>query len=302
MKKLLALLLALLTLLSLAACGDRPEELPIPDAPAAETPAEAPADEAETPAPEAETPAPEAETPAPEARPEPAPETPAPTPADPGVLTALTAQQQYEANIFLSNFAEQGFAYAGPFDAADADAARLFAFAHQWAKINSRALISYEGNFEVMTRSDYIDVVKRYFDLDEVPEPAEGEDFSAAFGMGRFDWDRVWYAGGRFYFPAADGESHTGFCVADEAYKLPDGNWRFRFTVYELDLDIYWDNNGIPGAYYRLTPAEAAQRAAKGEIELLYTGTAICAPYWIASSGRDSYRLVRYELDPTDAD
>ena len=297
MKKLLALLLALLTLLSLAACGEKPEELPISDEPAAESPAENPAAETEAPAPAAETPAPAPETPAPAAE-TPAPETPAPEPTDPGVLTALNGTQQYEANVFLSNFGEQGFAWSGPFEAADAGVVQLFAFAHLWAKINSRSKIFYENNFEVMTRDDYTEIVKRYFALEQVPEPAEGEDFSEAFGMGNFDWDRSWYAGGRFYFPAADGESHTGFCVADEAYKLPDGNWRFRFTVYELDLDIYWDNNGIPGAYYRLTPAEAAQREAKGEISVRYAGTALCEPYRIASSGRDSYRLVRYERDP----
>lgn len=294
MKKLFALLLAVLTLLSLAACGEKPEELPISDEPAAAAPA------AETEAPAAKTPAPEAETPVPEETPSAAPATPAPAPTDPGVLTALNGTQQYEANVFLSNFGEQGFAWSGPFDVADASVVQLFAFAHLWAKINSHAKIFYENGFEAMTRDDYIDIVKRYFALEQVPEPTEGEDFSEAFGMGRFDWDRSWYAGGRFYYPAADGESHTGFCVADEAYKLPDGNWRFRFTVYELDLDIYWSSNGIPGAYYRLTPAEAAQREAKGEISVIYTGTALCEPYHVASSGRDSYRLLRYELDPHD--
>ena len=208
----------------------------------------------------------------------------------------LSAQRQYEANLFLSNFSEQGFGQrpgAGTFVSSEASVAQLFS----WAKINKRSAISYEGNYEVMTREDYVDIVRRYFDLDAVPEPAEGADFSAEFGMGRYDWDHCWYENGRFYYPAADGESHTCFSVADSA-ETADGRYtRFRFTIYALDLQIYWDNNGIPDAYYHLTPSEAAARVAAGEISLVGTGTADAGTFYLESSGRQSWRLLRYAPD-----
>ena len=289
MKRALALLLTLFTLFSLAACGGS-AELPVSETAAPETPAVTP-------------------EPAPEAVPEPTPEptsepVPEPTPeiADEGVPLAFTDTQQYEANIFLSNFSEQGFCSApsARFDSADTSVARLFAFAHLWAKINRRSAIAYEGSYETMTRGDFIDIVDRYFDLDLVPEPTEGKDYSAELGMGNYDWDHCWYSGGRFYYPAADGESYTGFSVVNEARGLSDGHVLLSFTVYELDLQIYWDNNGIPGLYYRLSPGEAAQRAALGEITAMRTGRALCVPFRLEASGRESYRLVSYELDPLD--
>ncbi len=273
-------LVLLLCALFLCACGAAAEpELPVEPAP---EPAES-AVPAPTPV---ETPVP---MPA---------ETPAPTPAEElGVSRDLSAEEQYEANIFLSNFSEQGFGlgrFTG-FDSREPAQAQLYAFAHLWAKINRQSAIFYKDSYEAMTLESVNDILGRYFGLGIQPE--DGTDYSEAFGIGNFDWDHSWYKDGIFYYPAGDGESYTDFTVVDSAESLSDGRTRFRFTVYALDLDIYYDKLGIPQEYYRLTPAEAVQRMVAGEITPVHTGAAVCEPCHLESSGRDSYTLVAYEMD-----
>ena len=157
--------------------------------------------------------------------------------------------------------------------------------------------MEYIDGYETMTRETFFEIIGPRIDYSEDLQPIEGEDYSAALGIGNFDWNHCWYENGRFYYPAGDGESYNRFTVVDEAYKLSDGTCRFRFTIYELDLDIYWDELGIPLKYYHLTPAEAAQSAAEGSITAKRTGTALCSPIYWESSGREMYLLEYYELD-----
>ncbi len=319
MKKAWILLIVfLLCTLLLCACGAPAErELPVDQTAApAESPSALPAEPTPTEIPVEESAAPtepveqaeepteepaEASAPAePPASDPPAPEpTPMPTP-EPGQPRSLSAEEQYEANIFLSNFSEQGFGlgrFAG-FDSSEAGEAQLFSFAHLWAKINRHDAISYKDSYETMTLEDVNDILGRFFALTIQPE--EGTDYSAELGIGNFDWNHCWYEGGVFYYPGADGESHTGFTVVDAAESLPGSRTRFRFTAYELNLDIYYDNLGIPQTYYRLTPEEAVQRMAAGEITPIYTGTAVCEPCYLAQSGRESYILDSYLIDEVD--
>ena len=217
-----------------------------------------------------------------------------------GERIGLTAAQQYEANIFLSNFSEQRFCefkLFDRFDASDTSIAQLFDFAHLWAKINRRSAIGYEGSYETLTREDFIDIVYRYLDLSVFPEPQEGAEYSAELGMGHYDWDRCWYADGRFWYPAADGESFNRFSVVDEAFAYPDNRFRFRFTIYELDIGLYRERDAVPAEYYHLTPAEAAERLNRGEITAVRRGEALCLPCYLESSQRSSYVLQRYSLE-----
>ena len=286
MKKMWSCLLALLLLtIVMAGCG---------------TPA-APELAVETEPPLAETAAPAAEAPVEEIPAAPAEEAPVQEPEaapteEPGQPISLSAEQQYEANIFLSNFSEQWFCEY-PFDRFDADdtsEAQLFSFAHLWAKINRHSAISYDGGYETMTRENVNEIVGRYFGLGI--SPADGTDYSAALGMGNYDWDHCWYEGGVFYYPAADGEAYNHFTVVDSAEALSGSRTRFRFTVYELDLDRYWAD-GVANEYYRLTPAEAVQHMTAMEIVPVRTGVAVVLPCYLESSGRESYILVSYELD-----
>ncbi len=224
-------------------------------------------------------------------------------PAETGERFTLSAEQQYAANLSLSNFSEQWFCEIRTFDhydANDTSIAQLFSFAHLWNKINRPREMEYIDGYETMTRETFFEIIGPRIDYPGDLQPIEGEDYSAALGIGNFDWNRCWYENGRFYYPAGDGESYNRFTVVDEGYRLHDGNYRFRFTIYELDLDIYWDELGIPLQYYHLTPAEAAQYAAKGTITAKRTGTAVCSPIYWESSGREMYCLEWYKIDPAD--
>ena len=224
-------------------------------------------------------------------------------PTETGAPFTLSETQQYAANLSLSNFSEQWFCEIGPFDhydSADTSIAQLFSFAHLWAKINRPTEMEYRDSYETMTRETFFEIIGPRIAYPEDLQPVEGEDYSAALGIGTFDWNHCWYENGRFYYPAGDGESYNRFTVVDEAYRINDGTCRFRFTIYELDLDIYFDELGIPSKYYHLTPAEAAQLAANETITAVHTGTAVCSPIYWQSSGREMYLLEYYELDHTD--
>ena len=224
-------------------------------------------------------------------------------PTETGDPFTLSETQQYAANLSLSNFSEQWFCEMGTFDhydSADTSIAQLFSFAHLWSKINRPTEMEYRDGYETMTRETFFEIIGPRIAYPEDLQPIEGEDYSAALGIGTFDWNHCWYENGRFYYPAGDGESYNRFTVVDEAYKLQDGTCRFRFTIYELDLDIYFDELGIPSKYYHLTPAEAAQLAANGTITAVHTGTAVCSPIYWQSSGREMYQLAYYALDHTD--
>lgn len=297
MEKLLACCLALLMLLPLAACAkaqpaatETPTETTVIAEPVTvETPVVVTAEPVPTPAP---TVAPTVE--------------PQLQPAAGDQPLIFRPQELYEANIFLSNFSEQGFCEGTNGNAFDADyvsVAQLFKFAHTWAKINRQSAIEYVDGYETMTRENFIDIAYRYFDLSTFPEPAEGADYSAELGMGRFDWDHCWYANGRFYYPAADGEAHSRFSVVTEAVRHADNRVTLYFKVYELDLDIYWAHQGsIPSEYYWLSDTEAMQRAAAGEITQMSMGEALCTPSYHEDSGRASYVLDTYKIYAPDFD
>ena len=285
--KIIAVLLIMLTPLSMAACGRAETAAPVSaevlddEAEAGPKPAAASAEEIHP-----------LENTSPQDEQE---ETLTANPTETGDPFTLSETQQYAANLSLSNFSEQWFCEMGTFDhydSADTSIAQLFSFAHLWSKINRPTEMEYRDGYETMTRETFFEIIGPRIACPEGLQPIEGEDYSAALGIGTFDWNHCWYENGRFYYPAGT--------VADEAYKLRDGTCRFRFTIYELDLDIYFDELGIPSRYYHLTPAEAAQLAANGTITAVHTGTAVCSPIYWQSSGREMYQLAYYALDHTD--
>ena len=300
-QKRIAALLAALMLLPMAACGKTETAEATAPVPAVVLPAEP--KQSPTPTAVIPTPAPTAVIQSAAPVIPAAEETHTAAPIETGEPIALSETQQYAANLSLSNFSEQWFCEYRSFDhydARDTSIAQLYSFAHLWAKINRPREMEYVDGYETMTRETFFEIIGPRIDYPADLQPVEGEDYSAALGIGNFDWNHCWYENGRFYYPAGDGESYNRFTVVDEAYKLSDGTYRFRFTIYELDLDIYWDELGIPLKYYHLTPAEAAQYAAGGTITARRTGTAVCSPIYWESSGREMYLLERYELDRTE--
>ena len=187
LKRMIALLL-ILVLLSITACGKIET---------AETAASV-----STAAPVSE---PEVTPNQPESTPEPTQipveETHTANPTAQGIPFILSDSRQYAANLSLSNFSEQWFCEIWAFDhydAADTSIAQLYMFAHLWNKINRPTAMEYKDGYETMTRDTFYEIITPRIDYPDDLQPTEGEDFSAAFGIGNFDWNHSWYENGRF--------------------------------------------------------------------------------------------------------
>jgi len=199
---------------------------------------------------------------------------------DSGTYVAMTADEQYKANIFLSNFAEQFF---GNYSQLDEDhVAREVDFVHRWCKINRPGAIRYETvdgtPYEVIDFDEADGISDRYF-----PNPLSDwhpeEIHPTSHGFLR---DR------KLYFEAADGESYNHIAVAGDVRQDTDGTYYMDFTVYAVDLEEYYDR-GVDSGYYRMTPAEAA---ASAHLSYVYTGTAAAqGGTW---NGNSVYKLISY--------
>lgn len=195
----------------------------------------------------------------------------------------LDGSKQYEANVFLSNFAEQGInLYFFDLDMSQI-LPSLVHFAHIWCKINDYSAISYEQldgePYEVLSLEKFRSVIGRFIPLNVTEESVENYYYPQ---------EHSFYQDGKFYFEAADGEAYNRIAVADSLSLLEDGRYCLTFTEYEVDLDVYFDT-GIPRSYYELTPTEAAQHQ---YLTRLADGYAIVTPY--KYNGRDTYQLVEY--------
>ena len=194
----------------------------------------------------------------------------------------MTPDEQYKANIFLSNFAEQFF---GGYNQLDEDhVAREVDFVHLWCKINNRSAIRYETvdgmQYEVIDFDEADSISDRYF-----PNPLSDwhpeEIHPSSHGFLR---DR------KLYFEAADGEAYNRIAVVGDVRQDANGTYYMDFTVYEVDLEEYFDR-GVDSGYYRMTPAEAA---ASGHLSYVYVGTAAAqGGTW---NGNSVYKLTSYYI------
>ncbi|MCR4656497.1 MAG: hypothetical protein K5770_09755 [Lachnospiraceae bacterium] len=193
----------------------------------------------------------------------------------------MNATRQYEANIFLSNFAEQdgNFQYNE-----DTPVADLVDFAHMYTKINKNSSIKYEdldgGYYETLTLKQVNEVLDRFFDISLSEKIAKSE---------KCNYD-AFYSKGKYYFPAADGESLPRFAVVYSEEKLDKDLIKLRFKIFELDLDKYLDN-GITKKYYNMDEAAAEKSS---DVEETGLGVAIVTPYKF--NKRDSFRLVSCDM------
>lgn len=200
---------------------------------------------------------------------------------------SLTAERQYEANIFLSNFAEQGFRfYSYDLDMSQI-MAQLVRFAHIWYKVNSYSEIAY-GTFsgvtcETLTVGQVDTVVSRFFPFSVTREDADSYYIPP---------EHSFYQDGVFYFEAADGESYNRIAVVESATLMSDGTYQLAFVEYSIDLETYFSfDGGIPRSYYELTAQEAAARS---DLTPLGSGVAYALPH--DYQGRASYQLLEYTV------
>lgn len=263
MKRLTACLLALLLCLSLlAGCGEKKTQ-------------QDPASTGSGAAPDTTEPAPDTETVPPETETDP-PET------EPAAPAPVTEEEHAAFSRLLTYFAEQNV-YAE--DILLEDEYALVSFAHIYASIHEFDATTYQSVnndfFETMTLEKMNDILTRL--LGTTVSPAEGTDYTALRGENYATHES--YHDGAFWWPAAGGEMHLRFAVADAPARQEDGTLETDFTVYNVDLDV-WPGY-TPDALPTL-PAQADVLEQAGCIREVGFGTAEARPYG------DGLQIVSY--------
>lgn len=199
----------------------------------------------------------------------------------------IDADMQYEANIFISNFAEQ-YDFVD-FDIYKYNGKQVIDFAHRFAKINDNGSISYDGLYEVITL-DYVQAVAdRFFGLtltapDYIDLPAPTYTFDSSTAPGPY------YKDGKFYYAAADGATYTQFAVVYKILSFADGHLEMAFRRYDrLDFDTV-GGLAVSDAHYHLTLAEAEANS-----NLLNIGNGYAYVFPKYYNGHNTYQLIEYQ-------
>ena len=200
----------------------------------------------------------------------------------------MNSDQQYAANIFLSNFAEQGFNH---FSISSPDIDQLVDFAFLFCKINRRneAIGVFQTNNTSTGNTEYYYTVS----LDNVNETLERHfgiqlDEASASRFPTRGNPQKHYWNGTFYFPAADGEAYNELAIAKKVYPMADGTFCVSFNVYSLKPEEY-RMSGIDWNYYSMT-ADKARFSDKLTFE--QSGVAIVKPY--NYYGKQTFQLIEY--------
>ena len=215
-----------------------------------------------------------------------------------GIAVDISERERCNLNLFLSNFSEQRFCGGGNyyyFDASDIREEQLFSFAYLWARINEPELISYEASEAVISLASVNEILGEKFGLALSPEEsALGNDYSFKLADNSSEWT-CRLLDGKYYFPAADGASYNRFTVV-EAVRVNREELQIDFSVYEVDLQLYSDTNGVPSDLYFLTSERAPDFVKAGKISFVGEGSAVCSFDWSAEGEHTNFRLLRYEL------
>ncbi len=196
-------------------------------------------------------------------------------------VVELDAQTQYEANIFLSNFAEQRIETLIPAEAPDSE---LADFAFRFFRINRSGEISYGAQTEKLPLDKANDALERYTGrrLSDAPRKLREDGYG-----------HVWQiADGQLVFPAEPDLVANRFAVVSEICRLEDGTLAMSFDVYAMDAES-WRMNGMDASLYRISSTRARQLLDQGTVAYLGSGRATAVPY--RDGARSSYQLLSYE-------
>ena len=203
-------------------------------------------------------------------------------------LITMDSNLQYEANVFLSNFAETYMEY---YDVSSVSDLSLISFAYIHMRINDYDNLEEDMHYscdEWCYISPYEEtnrVLERYMGRSISVEKAEKIPVEEGYRG---------YHEGKYYWMALDGEQYNQIAIVDRMEKLEDGNIRFVFYVFEIDIDTWWENDywdEIDKHYYELTKEQAD---ADYTLICRGSGEAVGKPY--TYNGRNSYQLVYYSM------
>lgn len=186
----------------------------------------------------------------------------------------LLAKNQYKINIFLSNFAEQGFAVY------PADDHALLDFGYEFSKVNKNSVLYTSGEYYCIDRQNMDTILMDYFGRTVTPSDNTVVYQSNGYG------GTILYENGTYKFPLADGKMYNYFAVATGMIANDDG-------TYYVTFDIYYCEGDVEKSYYNMTSQEAE---AADNIYCEYSGYAVVRDH-TRSSGKESYILISYAMD-----
>ena len=223
----------------------------------------------------------------------------------------ISSDLRYRANIFLSNFSEQGFNvdcgwdtstqkliyYPSSFVAEEADPMDLLKFCWLNIYFNSYSEVEYLSHESGSYHGIHIDTINytcnrffgTYLSRSQIPNTMNEYGF----------YDYLWI-GDYICTPAASGGTLTDMTVTNRIYDMENGLYQIDFTIYSVnnlgDADCIVDIGGTihDKSVYYFTAEDAASCSF---LTSHLSGTAIVRPY-ITPKGTDSYQLVSYDLVP----
>lgn len=203
---------------------------------------------------------------------EPAPTEPKPTEA-PKPANLLKANQK-KINVFLSNFAEQGFG-----NYPDSDVALLtFGYLYYKYNVDSKLHVDEDAECYYVKKKDMDTVLKDFFGKTITPD--DYEEFIGAYH------DDVIFDNDRYEFPLADGVLADYVAVASSMVDNGDG-------TYTVEFDVYFAEDGLKNSYYEYNAEKAASSS---KLSWEYSGKAVVREH-TRSTGKESYRLIRLETN-----
>ena len=195
-------------------------------------------------------------------------------------------------DILLTAFARQGVEDLDRDLSGEYELAR---FAHIYAKLNDPRAIrcreTEDGDYETLTLAQVNDILAGLLP-DRTLSPAEGTDYTARRGENYAQHER--FADGCFWWPAADGDSHTRIAAVETLNYVESGSparYEGCFRVY--DRAPYADDDFDPDYAIGL-PVEELDLLVE-QNELVYCGT---GEFGILQNADGSLLLERYTLWP----
>ena len=191
------------------------------------------------------------------------------------LVSALSEDERYGYNLFLSNFSEQGF---GNYPATDTqkETIQLIRFAFTYNNINAydRIVVMHDDtNYYYAIETGYVDSTLQYFFGKTLQHPAENQIIA----------DGIIYYDGYYLFPASDGEYYGYLSIINGLYLNEDNTYSVSFSVYAISVDAYYSGESLY-AYYAMNAEQASQCT---ELSYCYSGEAVF-------DVQSSYHLLSY--------
>ncbi|MBR6377504.1 MAG: hypothetical protein IKS05_07055 [Oscillospiraceae bacterium] len=211
---------------------------------------------------------------------------------DPTGGTEYDLAQLQALNPYVSYFAEQNILHRAEDFSTEYD---VVSFLHLWFKLHDREAIVYadvdaekpefSGSFETLTLEQMNHAADQLLGMQL--SPAEGTDYTVLRGDNYAQHEH--YAGGKFFFPAADGDQYPRFALCTQASSFDGG----QPNSVGVSFKVYEPTEKYPGEpdreeLQKLYIDVASAMESRGELRLCQIGTATL------QKTESGYRMLDY--------